>query len=148
MKTHSVNANIWHKLWLQSIQNHTRNCFQAFECNCLKWLCSLGGIWVDALFSDMSSIQICCFAKDLSRNMQICSFALFLLRNQWIICSIILWINQFWINQSFANHHCLPIIIAWETKTNTMMVMYFSTRISIAKMKNSWDCGQLFLSWP
>ena len=68
------------KPWLQSIQNHARSRFQAFKHRHLKCLCRLIGIWLiwaDALFSDRSSISICCFAQDSIRNMLICSYALF-----------------------------------------------------------------------
>ena len=39
----------------------------------------------DALFSDRSSIQTCCFAQDSIRNMRVCSYVIFLLRDQWMI---------------------------------------------------------------
>ena len=58
-------------------QNHARYRFQDFA-NChLKLLCYLIRIWANALFSDRSSLEICCFATDSIRNMQICSYALF-----------------------------------------------------------------------
>ena len=42
-------------------------------------------IWADALSSDRSSIQTCCFAQDSIQNMQFCSYVIFLLRDQWLI---------------------------------------------------------------
>ena len=42
-------------------------------------------IWADALSSDRSSIQTCCFAQDSIWNMWICSYVIFLVRDQWLI---------------------------------------------------------------
>ena len=38
------------KLWLQTIKNYARDCFQAFAHCRLEWLSCLIGIWADALF--------------------------------------------------------------------------------------------------
>ena len=73
------------KLWLLSIQNYAWHCFQAFACRHLRSLhCSIQ-IWADALSSDRSSIQTCCFAQDSIRNMWFCSYVIFLLRDEWMI---------------------------------------------------------------
>ena len=45
-------------------------------------------IWADALSSDRSSIQTCCFAQDSIRNMLFCSYVIFLLRDQWMIARL------------------------------------------------------------
>ena len=64
------------KLWLQSIQNYAWHCFQAFARRHLKSLrCSIW-IWADALSSDRSSIQTCCFAQDSIRNISFCSYVI------------------------------------------------------------------------
>ena len=38
------------KFWMYMIQNHSRNCFQAFALHHLKWLCCSIGLWADPLF--------------------------------------------------------------------------------------------------
>ena len=73
------------KVWLQSIQNYTWHCFQAFaHCHLKQLSCSIW-IWEDTISSDRSLIQTCCFAQDLIRNMWFCSYIIFLLRDKWMI---------------------------------------------------------------
>ena len=78
------------KLWLSPIQNHGRDCFQAFAFaySHLKLLCCSIEIWEDVLFSEWSLICICCFAQDLIQIILICPFALFLNRDIFNLASI------------------------------------------------------------
>ena len=76
-------------IWLQTlvaIDSELRlTSFPSFARRHLKSLRYSIWIWADSLFSARSSIQTCCFAQDLIRNMWFCSYVVFWLSHQWMI---------------------------------------------------------------
>ena len=80
--SHFICYQFGFNFWVQSIQNHARHHFKALLAKLLY--CSIR-IWADALFSDRSSIQICCFAQYSIWNMLFCFCVMFLLRDRRMI---------------------------------------------------------------